>query len=152
MDALHQIHLRLRSSDDPGVELGSLLGCEDRVVGRVHAVLETHPDAGENPDVRDSVGTLQLVFTILDTRARELLDRVHAPGEWKDDNIEQLTANFTKVLAAIEKNSKGRYRIVHNVAEQERQDYMVNFASRPNGILGGCCDSRGPSRRECRCP
>ena len=81
-------------------------------------MLETHPDAGENPDVRDSVGTLQLVFTILDTRARELLDRVHAPGEWKDDNIEQLTANFTKVLAAIEKNSKGRYRIVHNVAEQ----------------------------------
>jgi signal transduction histidine kinase len=93
----------------------------------VQAVLESREDAIDDPDVRDSVNNLESVFAILDTRARELLDRVYAPGKWTDHGVEQLTANFTNVLAAIEKNSKGRYRIVKNIAAQEEQDYMVTF-------------------------
>jgi signal transduction histidine kinase len=127
VDAIQRMHLGLRSSDDVGAELGNLLSSEDRVMEAVHAALEARPDAGEDPDVRDSVSNLQSVFAVLDTRARELLDRVHAPEKWTDHDVEQLTANFTQVLAAIEKNSKGRYRIVHNIAEQEPQDYIVNF-------------------------
>ena len=127
VDGIQQIDQRLRSSDDLAAELDGLLGCEDRVMGVVHAVLEAHPETGENPDVRDSVGNLESVFAVLDTRTRELLNRIHAPEKWVDHDIEQLTANFTTVLAAIEKNSKGRYRIVHNIADQERQDYVVNF-------------------------
>jgi signal transduction histidine kinase len=127
VDAVQQIHLRLRTSDDVGADLGDLLKCEDRVMEVVHAVLEVHPNAVDDPDVRASVKNLQSVFAVLDTRARELLDRVRAPGRWTDHDVKQLTANFTNVLAAIEKNSKGRYRIVYNIAEQERQDYMVSF-------------------------
>jgi signal transduction histidine kinase len=127
LDAVQQIHLRLRTSDEIVADLGNLLKCEDRVMEVVHAVLEACPDADDDPDVKDSVSNLQSVFAVLDTRARELLDRVHAPEKWTDHNIKQLTANFTNVLAAIEKNSKGRYRIVHNIAEQERKDYMVTF-------------------------
>jgi len=127
VDAVQQIHVRLRSSDDLGAELGDLLSCEDRVMAVVHGLLEARPDAGEDPEVMDSVGNLRSVFAILDTRARELLERVHAPEKWTDHDVEQLTANFTRVLAAIEKNSKGRYRIVSNIAEQEGQDYMVHF-------------------------
>lgn len=127
VEAVQQIHLRLRSSDDLGAGIDDLFRCERRVMEVVHALLEARPDAGEDPDVRDSVGNLRSVFAILDTRARELRDRVHAPEKWMDHDVGQLTANFTKVLSAIEKNSKGRYRIVHNIAEQEPQDYMVNF-------------------------
>jgi signal transduction histidine kinase len=127
LDAVQQIHLRLRTSDDIGAELGDLLKCEDRVMEVVHAALAAHPDAADDPDVRDSVSNLQSVFAILDTRARELLDRVRAPERWTDHDVEQLTANFTNVLAAIEKNSKGRYRFVYNIAKQEPQDYIVNF-------------------------
>ena len=96
-------------------------------MGVVRVVLETHPDTADDADAKDSVGNLQSVFAILDTRIRELLERVHSPGKWADHDIEQLTANFTNVLAAIEKNAKGRYRIVRNIAEQEQRDYMVNF-------------------------
>ena len=127
LDAVQQIHLRLPTSDDTGADLRSLLKCEDRVMEVVHAMLEAHPDALDDPDVRDSVSNLQSVFAVLDTRARELLDRVQAPGRWTEHDIKQLTANFTNVLAAIEKNSKGRYRIVYNIAKQEPQDYIVNF-------------------------
>jgi signal transduction histidine kinase len=127
VDAVQQIHLRLSESEDIGTEIGDLLKCEARVMEVVHAVLEARPDAADDPDVKDSVGNLQSVFAVLDTRARELLDRIHAPEKWTDHDVAQLTANFTDVLAAIEKNSKGRYRIVGNIAAQERQDYMVTF-------------------------
>jgi signal transduction histidine kinase len=127
VDAIQQIHQRLRGSDDLSADLGDLLGCEDRLMDVVRAALEAHPGAADQPDVGDSVSNLRSVFAVLDARTRELLERVHAPGKWTDHDVEQLKANFTKVLAAIEKNSKGRYRIVHNIAGQEPRDYVVNF-------------------------
>jgi signal transduction histidine kinase len=127
VDEVRQINHSLRSSDDIGTELSNLLNCEGHVMKLVHAVLEAQPKAADDPDVGSSVSNLKSVFAILDTRARELLARVQAPREWTDHDVEQLTTNFTNVLAAIEKNSKGRYRIVHNIAEQEQQDYIVNF-------------------------
>ena len=100
VDAVQQIHVRLCGSDDIATELGNLLKCEDHVMELVHAVLEARRDTVEDPDVRDSVSNLESVFAILDTRARELLDRVHAPGKWTDHGVEELTENFTNVLAA----------------------------------------------------
>jgi signal transduction histidine kinase len=126
LDAVQQVHRRLRDSDDLGADLGDLLECEDRVMGVVNAVVESRPEA-DAPDVRDSVDNLRSVFAVLDTRVRELMGRLDSPEAWTEHDIERLTENFTRVLAAIEKNSKGRYRIVQNIAEQERQDYMVNF-------------------------
>ncbi len=128
VDEIQQINYRLRNSADIETELGNLLKCESHVMKLVRAVLDAHPKAANDSDVRGSVSNLQSVFAILDTRGRELLARVHAPEEWTDHDVEQLTKNFTNVLAAIEKNSKGRYRIVHNIAEQEQQDYIVNFS------------------------
>jgi signal transduction histidine kinase len=128
LDEIRQINHQLHSSDDIETELSNLLKCEDDVMKLVRAVLEAHPKAANNQDVEDSVGNLKSVFAILDTRTRELVERVRAPGEWADHDVEQLTTNFTNVLAAIEKNSKGRYRIVRNIAEQEQRDYIVNFS------------------------
>ena len=127
-DEVQQINHQLRNSDDIGTELSNLLKCEGDVMELVRAVLEAHPEAAGNPDVEGSVSNLKSVFAILDTRTRELVERVRAPDEWTDHDVEQLTANFTNVLAAIEKNSKGRYRIVHNIAGQEQRDYIVNFS------------------------
>ncbi len=45
LDAVQQIHRRLRTSDDTGADLRSLLKCEDRVMEVVHAMFEAHPDA-----------------------------------------------------------------------------------------------------------
>jgi len=128
LDEIRQINHQLHSSNDIGTGLSNLLKCEGDVMELVRAVLEAHPEAANNPDVEDSVGNLKSVFAILDTRTRELVERVRAPDEWTDHDIEQLTTNFTNVLAAIEKNSKGRYRIVNNIAKQEQQDYIVNFS------------------------
>ena len=127
-DEIQQIYHRLRSTNDIEAELGNLLKCEAHVMELVRAVLEAHPEAAGNPDLESSVSNLKSVFAILDTRTRELQERVLAPENSTDHAVEQLTAHFYNVLAAIEKNSKGRYRIVHNIAEQEQQDYIVNFS------------------------
>jgi signal transduction histidine kinase len=36
-------------------------------------------------------------------------------------------ANFRKFFYAMEQSSRGRYRIVYNVAQQEEIDYLVHF-------------------------
>lgn len=125
--SVRQLHEGLQAAEGDGADLGPVLGCEASVMQRVRAALAAHPDAAGDPNVQGSVSNLESVFSVLDVRARELRDRVEAPERWEDHDVARLTENFTKVLAAIEKNSKGRYRIVYNIAEQEPQDYMVNF-------------------------
>jgi signal transduction histidine kinase len=41
--------------------------------------------------------------------------------------IENLRHNFLEVFSAIAKNSKGRYRIIYNLARQEPTDYYVRL-------------------------
>ena len=82
------------------------------------------PPAGE---VAESTANLRTVFAILKVRAREILARAAAPDRWEEFDIEQLRAGFLGVFAAIEKNSKGRYRILYNAACQERNDYYVDL-------------------------
>ena len=70
LDTVQQIREHLRSSNDIGVELGHLLKCEDRVMGVVRVVIDTHPEAADNLDVEDSVSNLQSVFAILDNKSK----------------------------------------------------------------------------------
>lgn len=89
--------------------------------------LDRRPARKEEPEVRDSLANLQSVFKVLDVRSREILARSRTPGEWVDLPIEDLRADFREVFAAIEKNSRGRYRIIYNLARQEAADYFINF-------------------------
>lgn len=71
---------------------------------------------------------LHSIFAILRVRARELAARLDNPFVWQEFAIEPLTHNFLNVLMAIEKNSKGRYRIVYNLAEHDEGAYLVNLS------------------------
>jgi len=128
LGAVEQIQRRLGDPKDLGTDLEDLMNCEDRVLGVVHEVLEADPKATDDPDVRSSVGNLRSIFAVLETRTRELAERLDAPDAWVDHDIERLTANLANALAAIEKNSKGHYRIVYNIAQQEPRDYIVNLS------------------------
>lgn len=60
-------------------------------------------------------------------RSKELLDTITNPDEWKTYTIKQFNKDFNEFFHAVEKNSKGRYGIVQNIAKQESNDYLVNF-------------------------
>lgn len=75
-----------------------------------------------------SMDNLQSIFSILRIRARELAMRFDRPDSWETFEVEKLKHNYMNVLLAIEKNSKGRYRIVYNLAEHDAGVYLVNLS------------------------
>jgi signal transduction histidine kinase len=96
--------------------------------------LARHPAARENAAVAESMANIEAVFAILAVRARELLARARAPMAWVEIGIAELQADFRTVFAAIEKHSRGRYRIIYNLAQQEPSDYYIDFViESPNG-------------------
>jgi signal transduction histidine kinase len=61
------------------------------------------------------------------------LDRAGEPYRWHEQSISELEQNFASMFAAIEKNSKGNYGIVLNLAEQHSEDYAVDFEIKSAG-------------------
>ena len=98
-----------------------------RVMAEIERVLQEHADRRESPEIAESLANLESVFAILDVRAHEILARAQHPGRWETMRIENLRHNLLVAFAAIEKNSKGRYRIIYNLARQEPTDYYVRL-------------------------
>jgi signal transduction histidine kinase len=100
---------------------------EQTVMAELDAKLAQSLVKPDRREVDESLANLRTVFNILKVRAREILARAAAPDRWDEFEIEQLRASFLAVFSAIEKNSKGRYRILYNAARQERNDYYVDL-------------------------
>ena len=109
-------------------ELADQLDATERVFkSEMEQVLEARPALGTDPDIEFSVKNIDSVFKVLRVRTAEHLERLRAPDAWVPHDIRALTDKFLNFLAAVERNSKGRYHIVFNIAEQEPQDYLVNL-------------------------
>ncbi len=70
---------------------------------------------------------LRSIFEIMKFRAEALLARLAEPERWRAISLTDLLEETRKMLAAVEKNAKGRYQIVYNIAVQEAQDYLVHL-------------------------
>ncbi len=90
--------------------------------------LDRQPGKADDPAVQDSLANIRSVYKVLEVRAREILARAAAPGKWVVMPIEDLRADFRSVFAAIEKNSRGRFRIIYNLGQQEAADYYIDLA------------------------
>lgn len=103
----------------------------DFINKNVQALLVRCPKLKEEPDALEALENIQSVFNILKVRAVEILTRHKEPGKWKPHALKKLTQNFLNVFAAIEKNSKGKYRFVYNIAARKKDDYFIhlNFES-----------------------
>lgn len=97
------------------------------VLGEVYQALAAQPALRHHPEIIESLANLESVFAILRVRERELLARAQAPDRWEEFSIERLKLNFYEAFAAVEKNSRGRYRIVYNAALQAPPDYYFDF-------------------------
>ncbi|MFP4409151.1 MAG: ATP-binding protein [Spirochaetaceae bacterium] len=103
----------------------------ERFIGHVESAVEEAvsrvPGLASKEEVVESRANLESIFDILRVRAREISARSKNPDAWVVHNIEELRNNFLHLFRAIEKNSKGGYRIVYNLAQHEDGDYYVNF-------------------------
>lgn len=116
-------------------------GAMHALLSQIDAALATglrqFPDRTSDPSIIESLDNLQSAFRVLETRAREILARSRAPEKWDAVSVDSLKADFLTFLAAVEKNSRGRYGIVYNLASQGTNDYLVqlNFEAQSRRIL-----------------
>jgi len=66
-------------------------------------------------------------FGVMKSRSSELLAKMLSPGKWEAHNVDDYKDEFQTFFMAVEKNSKGRYRIIYNIARQEEMDYLVQL-------------------------
>lgn len=74
-----------------------------------------------------NLDNLESIFSVVRIRAQEIVSRKARSDEWVDHEVEHLRSNFNTFLKAVETNSKGRYRIVDNIAEHQNGFYLVDF-------------------------
>lgn len=91
------------------------------------AELGRRPDALDDATVQESLANIRAVHRVLEVRAREILARARAPGSWVEFSVEELRTDFRRVFAAMEQHSRGRFRIIYNLGQQETSDYYIDF-------------------------
>lgn len=100
----------------------------ERITGAcVKRLREKHGDILSTPEAEESAANIQSVLRVLHVRADEYIARQAGSQAWIPHSIARLQDNFQNFLAAVERNSKGRYRIIFNIAAQEERDYVVNL-------------------------
>jgi signal transduction histidine kinase len=97
------------------------------IMAEISARRVRSPARAGDPETLESLANIHSVFRILEARAQETLANAREPGRWIDHPLDDLRADFAAVFAAIEKNSKGRYRIIYNLARQLPSDYYIDF-------------------------
>lgn len=140
----------LFSCNDPGLCADSIAICTEMVAAlsdreqalRTAARVDAHAEAifrelrtrlpAELPpestrEIEQSVANIRSVFAILRVRAREMLARAAAASSWESVDPLNIRIGLTEFFKALEKNSKGRFRIVFNAARQEATDYYVDL-------------------------
>jgi signal transduction histidine kinase len=84
-----------------------------------------HPELFESEEDRLVLENFDSIFTIFAERVEEIRLRQLYPDRWETYPIEAFKQEFKDFFTAVEKNSKGRYRIMYNIADQSESDYFV---------------------------
>jgi len=98
-----------------------------QVMSEVHRQSAAYPAQAASPDVAAVPGKLVSIFAIISQRVDELLAREGHALSWARFPAAELRRNLIDVFAAMERNSKGRYRILYNLAQQTPSDYCVSL-------------------------
>lgn len=116
--------------NDPAAALRqaeSHAGMQQLINQEVDRRLELRPGSREDPEVQESLANIAAVLRVFEVRAQEILARAHAPQAWLIMPIDELQADFRQVFSTMEKHSRGRFRIMHNIAQQDVTDYYLDF-------------------------
>lgn len=78
------------------------------------------------------------IFEVMHRRLTEMKIQFEYPGTWLEFDILEFRNDFFMFFNAMQVSSKGRFGIVHNLAEQNKTDYLIHFevdSDRGNHIL-----------------
>jgi len=115
----------------------SISGFKDEVFTALENLKSKQLVLNDDTPVDEYIAIFWDIFNVASVRIRELQNRWKAPDRWEVFTKEEFREDFKKFFHAMEKNSKGSYRIIYNIAEKEEKDYLIQFevTSDKNGMI-----------------
>lgn len=102
-------------------------GFKDEVFTALANLEKIQPVLSDDTPVNEYISIFKDIFDVAAVRISELQSRWNSPDQWQSFTTEEFRADFKKFFHAMEKNSKGSYRIIYNIAEKEDKDYLIQF-------------------------
>ncbi|MFW6362927.1 MAG: ATP-binding protein [Spirochaeta sp.] len=101
----------------------------------IHKIREAVTAARLLPGVKEelpkelerSALNIESIITVMRVRIREIIARADDAYAWVTHSIGELHHNFRVVFDAIQRNSKGAYKIVENTAQHGKGDYLIEL-------------------------
>lgn len=120
------VHTQLKVKPDYFLRVCSTDEYEDKVLDVIN-----NNEAEILNDISETVlntfrSNFKSLFKICRKRASDLVLINKDKSIWKEYNISEIKDNLHQFFKAVEKNSKGEYRLVNNIAEQNNSDYFIS--------------------------
>lgn len=127
--------LRAGRTDGFSPEALAVLG--DSILSNLHRIRDQHPNLFQTEEDQLVFENFDSIFSIFRERVEEIRMRLLFPDRWETFSVVDFEADFRRFFMAVEKNSKGRYRIVYNIADQNESDYYIKMTveSTANGTI-----------------
>ena len=97
------------------------------ILKNIDFTAKIYPELNDLIDVQVSQDNIKSIFKILKVRVREILARANYPEKWEVHSIQDIKNDFIDFFTAVEKNSKGKYKILYNSAEHGENDYFISL-------------------------
>ncbi|MFP8488705.1 sensor histidine kinase [Gracilimonas sp. Q87] len=121
------------SKDKSVFNVESLRNFEEHINETLNDLKTKQPVLNDDSHVDEYSKILKNVFDVFEVRLKEIIQRWEDPNTWIPIRVKNFVDDFKEFFYAMEKNSKGRYKIIYNIAEQDEKDYLVNFAINSEG-------------------
>ena len=117
----------IRSGKLDGFLPKHVLEYKNTVRRTLHSIEKKAGDAETMEEIREARSLLEYIFSILDVRLEELYKRIPDPDEWLRICLDDFRKEHDTYFDTLEKNSKGRFRIVRDAAHKREDDYLVEM-------------------------
>lgn len=97
------------------------------IIKNIDDVFDKYPEYINNGKLKNDIDNIKSIFNVLEVRVREILARVKEPEKWQEFDINEIYCHITDFLDAIQKNSKGHYKILFKEDEKGPDDYIVSI-------------------------
>lgn len=127
LDTCERMLQAIRNKDDAVAEAVKMAEHATTILGNLDQVLAAHASFRMLPEVVRSETNIRHVIDVLSVRAAEFLCHARTPDVWVAVTPGELRESLTAFFSAVERNARGRYRIVYHPAVQGAGDYYIDM-------------------------
>lgn len=117
----------LQSGIKENFDLETIKNLSQDLTENLNQISVTNPEYASTLIFKEHHTTLLKIIDVLKTRLDEVQIRITDPDIWETFDVGAFKNDFISFFHALEQNSRGRFRIIYNLAEQDEKDYLINF-------------------------